>query len=74
MESEGSDPGKSSGEGGCGGILTLIFPNIADCPWLIGEVPEDGLGTVPLARNRPRSLLDAYFKTNILKPKRHKGS
>ena len=28
-----------SGEGGCGGILMLIFPNIADYPWLIGGIP-----------------------------------
>ena len=35
------------------GFLKLIFQNASDWVWLIGGVPKDNLGTVPLARNRP---------------------
>ena len=38
MESEGSDPGNSSGEGGCGGFLKSFFSNVADWVWLIDRV------------------------------------
>ena len=40
----------------CGGFLKLIYLDVEDWVWLIGVVREEYLGTVPLARNRPRSL------------------
>ena len=48
MESEGSDPGNSSGEDGCGGILKLIYTDAAVMVWLIGGVPGTSLrGQIP---------------------------
>ena len=56
MESEGSDPGNSSGELRYGWLLKHIYLDAASLVWTIGGIPEDDLGTVPLARNRPLEL------------------